>query len=242
MRNSLVALALLLTLALGSGADVRAQQAPTQKASAGGATSAPVELARVAVAALGGEKFRNMKSMVQSGSAELYVPGSNEAVTGTFTISLDSAGPYRIDVNVGLAFQQLSNGKQRYSSFPKVELPDPSKHGLTQLAKYDQPGYTVTALPDKDKMRGFRLKSPDGSTTDFFTDSTTGRVKLYSVLADSQIFDFELKNYQEVDGVPVPVDFTMKLEAAHGLFTLNFKVKETKINQPLAADLFAIPQ
>lgn len=242
MRKSLVALTLLITLALGPGAHVPAQQTPAQKAPAGGATTSPAELARAAVAALGGEKFRNMKSMVQSGSAELFLPGSNESVRGEFAISLDPAGRYRIEVNAGFSFQQISNGSGSYSSFPRVELPDPSKHGLSQLARYDQPGYKVTAIPDKDKMRGFRIKSPDGSTTDFFADAATGRVRLYTVLTASQIFDFELKDYQEVEGIPVPVDFTMKMEATPGLFTLNFKVKETKINQPLAADVFAIPQ
>jgi hypothetical protein len=244
MIKRLIALLVLLTLTSGLGVSLNAQVVPARKAPANTPTTSPLDLARSAVAAQGGEKFRNMKSMVQTGALDFYGPYSKEPVKGDFIISVATEGHSRIEVNAPplIAFKQISNGERFYTSIPIFQFPDPSTHGLRMLAKYDQPGYTVTALPNKEKLRAFRIKAPNGGITDFFIEATTGRVQRYTVSVDGNVYDFELKNVKETDGLLLPVDFKVRIEIRQGVFSLDFKVKETKVDQLLAADLFTIPQ
>ena len=39
--------------------------------------------------------------------------------------------------------------------------------------KFDQPGYSVSAIPDKKKHRGFRITDSEGNVTDFYVDPAT---------------------------------------------------------------------
>ena len=122
------------------------------------ANSTPVELARAALAAQGGDKFKNVKNIWLVGSVDLYAPNSARALPGKF--SLVTAGPkMRLDVDAEPVFQfkQIYDGQQSYSSMPGVEMPPADRFGLPVLAKYDQPGFTVSGLPDKKKLRGFRI-------------------------------------------------------------------------------------
>src|SRR5688572_18261893 len=48
--------------------------------------STPVDLARAALAAQGGDKFRNMKSLVLIGDVNLYAPNSAQSVPGKFAM------------------------------------------------------------------------------------------------------------------------------------------------------------
>src|SRR5437870_3676430 len=50
------------------------------------ATSTPAELAKAALQAQGGEKFRNMQNVVMRGSAQLYAPNSIQSIPGSFSI------------------------------------------------------------------------------------------------------------------------------------------------------------
>src|SRR5207245_7026838 len=122
------------------------------------ANSSPTELARAALAAQGGDKFKNLKNAWLTGTVNLYAPNSAQSIPGKF--SLVTAGPkMRLDVDASPAFKfkQIFDGQQSYSSIPNVQTPPADKFGLNVLAKYDQPGYTVSALPNEKKMRGFRI-------------------------------------------------------------------------------------
>src|SRR2546429_133484 len=48
------------------------------------ATTLPIDLARAALAAQGGDKFKALKSMVLKGSVDLYAPNSTQSVPGGF--------------------------------------------------------------------------------------------------------------------------------------------------------------
>src|SRR3989442_15314731 len=50
------------------------------------ANSTPVELARAAVAAQGGDKFKNLKSTMLVGTVDLYAPNSTQSIPGKFFI------------------------------------------------------------------------------------------------------------------------------------------------------------
>jgi hypothetical protein len=205
------------------------------------ATSTPLELARAALAAQGGDKFKNLKSMWVVGTVNLYAPNSTQSIPGKF--SLVTAGEkMRLDVDASPAFKfkQISDGQQSYSSIPGVETPPANKFGLFVLIKYDQAGYTVSALPDKKKLRGFRIADSEGNMTDFYIDPTSARVMQFLVPYNGYTFGTENSKFKEVEGVLVPVSFTQRLEMAQGAFFAEYKVKEVKINQPIGDDVFSL--
>jgi len=110
------------------------------------------------------------------------------------------------------------------------------------LARFDQPGYQITAIPDKKKQRGFRLVDPDGYTTDYYLDSKTGRVMSFFLYYGGATLGTENSKFKEVEGVLVPFSFSQKFEMPVGAFFAEFSVKEVKINQQLPDDAFAIPR
>jgi hypothetical protein len=205
------------------------------------ATTTPLELARVALVAQGGDKFKNLKSMMLVGSADLYAPNSTSSIPGKFVI-VTAGDKVRIDIDARpmFNFKQTYDGRQSYSSMPGVQIPPPSKFGLAVLAKYDQPGYTVSALPDKKKLRGFRIVDAEGNTTDYYIDPTTARVMQYLTPFNGYIFGTENSKFREVDGVLIPFSFSQRLEMQQGAFFAEYKVKEVKLNQPIGDDVFVI--
>lgn len=206
------------------------------------ATTTPVDLARAALAAQGGEKFKNLTSMVLIGSVELYAPNSTQSIPGKF-VMVTAGDKMRIDIDArpAVSFKQIYNGQQSYSSMPGVSLPPASKFGPAVLAKFDQPGYTVSALPDKKKQRGFRIVDADGNTTDFYIDPATGRVATFLIPYNGYTFGTENKKMKEFEGILIPYNFTQRLEMPQGAFFAEYSVKDVKLNQPLGDDVFAIP-
>jgi hypothetical protein len=247
---------LLLTLMLGvvfGGVQAQEQKKEQPAASANGAgappaviitdASTPAELAKAAFTALGGEKFRNLQNVVVRGSVQLYAPNSVQSIPGSF--SLVTAGTklrMEIDGRPAVVFKQIYDGQQSYSSLPNVEMPPLTKYGLTALARYDQQGYQITALPNKKKQRAFRLVDPDGYTTDFFIDRTNGRVISFLLYYQGMTLGTEHSKFKDVEGVLVPSSFSQKFEMPMGAFFAEFSAKEIKINQQLADDVFAIPR
>jgi hypothetical protein len=205
------------------------------------ANSTPVELARAALAAQGGDKFKHLKSMMMYGSANLYAPNSSQSVPGKF-VMVTAGDKVRIDIDATpiFKFKQVFDGQQSYSSMPGITMPPASKFGLPVLTKYDQPGYTVSALADKKKLRGFRIVDSEGNTTDFYIDPATARVAQYLIPYNGYMFGTENSKYAEVEGVLIPFSFTQRLETPQGAFFAEYKVKEVKLNQPIGDDVFVI--
>jgi hypothetical protein len=207
------------------------------------AESTPTELARAAFMAQGGEKFRNLQNIVMRGSVQLYPPNSVQSIPGSF--SLVTAGPklrMEIDARPAIVFKQIFDGQNSYSSMPNVEMPPLTKFGLGALARYDQPGYQITALANKKKQRAFRIVDPEGYTTDFYIDPANGRVKSFLLYYGGFTLGTEHSKFKEIEGVLVPSSFSQKFEMPVGAFFAEFSAKEVKINQPLGDDAFAIPR
>ena len=205
------------------------------------ANSTPVELARAALAAQGGDKFKNLKNMWLVGTVDLYAPNSARALPGKFSL-VTAGSKMRLDVDAAPVFQfrQMYDGQQSYSSMPGVEMPPADRFGLPVLAKYDQPGFTVSALPDKKKLRGFRIVDPAGNTTDFYIDPTTARVTQYLIPYGGYTFGIENSKFKEFEGVLVAMSFSQRIESTQGTYFADYKVKEAKFNQELSADVFVI--
>ncbi len=205
------------------------------------ANTTPLELARAALAAQGGDKFKNLKSMMLLGTADLYPPSSTQSIPGKFAM-VTVGDKVRIDIDARpvFNFKQIYDGQQSYSSIPGVQMPPASKFGLPVLAKFEQSGYTVSALPDKKKLRGFRIVDPEGNTTDFYLDPGTGRVMQYLIPYNGFTFSTENSKFKEIDGVLVPINFTQKLELMQQAYFAEYKVKDVKLNQPIGDDVFVM--
>jgi len=244
-------LAAIFTCAISvnaQNADSKSPATPTANSAAPAAivitaTSTPVELARAAVQAQGGEKFLKAQNLMLRGSVQLYPPNSVQSIPGSFSIV--TAGDkmrMEIDARPAIVFKQIFDGQNSYSSMPNVQVPPLSKFGMGALSRYDQPGYKLSAIADKKKQRGFRLEDPDGYTTDFYIDSTTGRVMSFLMYYQGYTFGTENNKFKEIDGVLVPDKFSQRFEMPQGTFYAEYSVKEAKLNQTLGDDAFVIPQ
>ena len=250
MKSYTLGLALLLLVAFTSSAIAQKTDPPKDgKAEAGTIPapppitdkSTPVELARAALAAIGGDNFKKMKSSFVVGSANLYAPNQAQSIPATFAIAT-AGDKVRVDINSAQtgAFKQIYDGQRSFSTLPGIEIPPPSKFGLPMLAKYDQPGFTVTAAPDKKKLRGFRIVDPDGNTTDFYIDPATARVSEYIIPYQGYTFGSSISKFAEVEGVLIPMSFTQRFEMPIGAYFAEYKVKSVKLNQPIGDDVFLI--
>ena len=247
-----------LAISFVFGGTVWAQE-PAKSAPANGATpaaasaaapvititpeSTPLELAKAAFMAQGGEKFRAVQNTILRGSVQLYPPNSVQSIPGSF--SLVTAGDklrMEIDARPAIVFKQIYDGVTSYSSLPNVTLPPLTKFGWGALSHFDKPGYQISAIADKKKQRGFRLVDPEGYTTDYYLDAKTGRVQSFVIYYNGVTLGTENSKFKEVEGVWVPLSFSQKFEMPMGAFFAEFTVKEVKLNQQLAEDAFAIPR
>jgi hypothetical protein len=206
------------------------------------ASTSPEDLAKAAFTAQGGEKFRKVQSMVLRGSVDLFAPNSTQSIPGGFVIATAREKVrIEIDARPAVTFKQIFDGQHSYSSLPGVELPPASKFGLSVLSKFDQPGYKITAIPDKKKLRGFRISDADGNATEFYIDPSNGRVMSFLIGYNGYTFGTEHKKFKDFDGILVPTSFTQRLDMPQGAFFADYNVKDVKLNQPLGDDVFVIP-
>ena len=242
---SLLALVMFFSASTYGQGDAKTANGSSTTTAAGPAitaTTSPIDLARAALAAQGGDKFKALKSMVLKGSVDLFPPNSTQSIPGGF-VWLVAGERLRVEVDArpAFSFKQIFDGERSYSSIPGVEMPSPSKFGLVVLGKFDQPGYTVTALPDKKKQRAFRISDADGNTTDFYIDPSNGRVMSFLSPYGGYTFGTENKKFKDFEGVLVPVSFSQRIEMAAGAFFADYSVKDVKLNSPLGDDVFLIP-
>ncbi|MCA1816052.1 MAG: hypothetical protein LC746_06530 [Acidobacteria bacterium] len=206
------------------------------------ANATPVELARAAVAAQGGDKWRALKNIVLFGTAVLYSPGSTQSLAGKFYM-VTAGDRVRLQVESPIVNMTLvSDSTGTYTSIRGFQLPPASRFGVPVLMNYDQPGYAVAALNSKKKERAFRITEPEGMITDFYLDAATGRLVRFEVPYGPYTYGVEIKAVKDVDGVPVPTSFVQRISTGQGDFFAEFKVKEAKLNQELPADIFTFPK
>src|SRR6185503_2646783 len=148
------------------------------------ANAAAVELAKLAYAAHGCDKFRAVKTMVIRGSVDLTSSAFNQALLSAFSMAI-AGEKYRIELaNPIQSFKQTFDGEQTSTSIPAgFSLPPINRLGLPLMQRVGDAGFTVTSLPDDAKKKyGFRVTAPDGYFTDFFVDEKTKQIKSYEAM------------------------------------------------------------
>lgn len=207
-------------------------------------TVTPMELAKAALAAHGGDKFKNMKTLIVIGTAD--VSGSPSMTFPAPFVMTYSGDKYRLEISTPfLQFKQIYDGQQTYSSAGEVSLPPINRLGLPLLPRIEEKDFTVSALPEtKKKKTGFRITSPEGFYTDFFVDEKTGEVKGYE--ASYEVKDktvttaVEIDKLREVEGVKVPEKYAQRFETANLTVYANFKAKDILVNSTVADDVFVM--
>ncbi len=207
-------------------------------------TQTPLELAKATIAAHGGDKFKNMKTLVVRGTAD--VSGSPAATfPATFAMIL-SGDKYRLEVSNPIQpFKQIYDGQQTSSSVNGLNLPPINRLGLPLLQRIEEKDFTVSALPEKSKKKfGFRITAPEGFYTDFFIDEKTGLVKSYEseyeIRGRTITTSVEIDKVREVEGVKIPERYAQRFETGQLTIYADFKAKDILVNSAVADDIFAI--
>lgn len=206
-------------------------------------TSSPMELAKASVSAHGGDKFKNMKSLVINGSADISASPS-QVIPATF-VTIFSGEKYRLEItNPFQPFKQVYDGQQTYSSLPNFTLPPLNRLGLPLLSKVGEKGYVVAELPGGSKKLGFRITSPEGYYTDFFIDEKSAQVKSYSAKYDFNgreiTTSVDIDKMRDVGGIIVPEKYSQRFELGQITMYANFKAKDITVNTPVADDVFTM--
>ncbi len=203
----------------------------------------PLELAKATLAAYGGDKFKNMKTLIVTGTAD--VSGSPAATfPATFAMIL-SGDKYRLEVaNPVAPFKQIYDGQQTSSSIG-FSLPPINRLGLPLLQRIEEKDFTVSALPEKSKKKnGFRITAPEGFYTDFFVDEKTGLVKSYEseyeIRGRTITTSVEIDKVREVEGIKIPERYAQRFDLGQVTIYADFKAKDILVNSAVADDIFAI--
>lgn len=205
----------------------------------------PLETAKAALAAHGGDKFKNMKTLVVRGTAS--VSGSPTA-TFPATFAMIIAGEkYRLEIsNPFQPFKQIYDGRQTVSSINNFTLPPINRLGLPLLQKIEAENFTVSALdPEKyKKKKGFRITSPEGFYTDFFTDEKTGQIKSYEASYDYNgrtiTTSVEIDKLLDVKGAFIPERYAQRFDMGQFTIYADFKAKEILVDSEVAEDIFTL--
>lgn len=218
-----------------------AKQATVDKAAV---SNVPLDLAKAALAAHGGDKLKKMRSLVMKGSVEMNVMG--QSMPGAFSTAF-SAEKYYFEINsVAQQLKQVFDGRDTYSSIQGFSLPPVTTVGFPILARVGDAGYTVSALPETaKKKRGFRITAPDGFYTDFNVDEKTGLVKGYDsafeVGGRVVTTSADIDETQTIEGVIIPKKYSQRFDLGQLVAYANFKAKEILVNTTIEDSAFALP-
>jgi len=240
--GSLVIGAVLFSAALGQQPGRPTVSAPDRS------FAAELELARLAVSAHGGDKLKNMRSLVINGSVEVTTSAMAQAFPATF-ITIFAGEKYRIEiVNPFQPLKQTFDGVQTSSSIRGgFTLPPLNRLGFPLLQQLGKQGFVVTSLPDvKKKRRGFRMTSPEGFFTDFYLDEKTSQIKgydaSYTISGRAVATSVEIEKCRPVDGVLVPEKYAQRFDTEQLTVYANFKAKEILVNSEVKDSIFSSVQ
>jgi hypothetical protein len=206
------------------------------------AATSPMDIAKAAIAAHGGEKFKQMKSLLVGGSVD--IAGSPTYVIPATFRFITAGDKYLFELTSPIqSLKQAYDGKQTYSS--GYELPPMTSLGFPLLVRAGDTGYVVAALPEaKKKKKGFRMTTPDGFYTDFFVDEKSGQIKgyesSYDVNGQLATTSVAIDEYQTVEGVTLPKKYSQRFDLGSMTAYANFNTKQILVNSPISDDVFTL--
>ena len=206
--------------------------------------SPSLELAKSTVKLYGGDKFKNMKTLVVRGTTEIS-GAFPQSLPGTF-VTILAGEKYRIELISPIqSFKQIFDGEQTSSSFSGITLPPINRLGLPLLQKIDSEGFKVSDLPELlSKKKGFRITSPEGYFTDFIIDGKSGQIKSYEASFDYNgrqvTTSVDIEKNREVEGVLIPEVYSQRFDLAGLTIYSAFKAKEIAVNAEVANDVFVM--
>ena len=231
-RSTAVFVTILISAAIGLSQ--KAAPPATEKSFA-----AEIELAKLAVAAHGGDKLTTMKSLVIKGSVDVTTSAMNQAIPATF-VTVFAGEKYRIEIaNPFQPFKQVYDGTQTLSSMTGgFTLPPINRLGFPMLQHLGKQGFIITSLPDaKKKTRGFRMTSPEGYYSDFYLDEKTNQIKgydaTYTIDGRTLSTSVEIDKLRSVEGVLVPEKYAQRFDMQQLTIYANFKAKEILVNSQI---------
>jgi hypothetical protein len=205
-------------------------------------------LAKLALAAHGGEKLRKMKTLVVRGSVDVTMSAVAQAIPATF-ITIFSGDKYRIEIaNPFQPLKQVFDGTQTSSSLRGgFTLPPINRLGLPLLPRLGDFGFVVTALPDaKKKKKGFRMTSPEGLYTDFYLDEKTNLVtgydSSYEIDGRNITTSVEVDKNRVVDGLTIPEKYSQRFDIETLTVYANFKAKDIVVNSEIKDSIFTLAE
>jgi hypothetical protein len=233
----------VIGLSAQGGSTSKTEKPATQVAAA--VESTPLDLAKATLAAHGGDKLKNIKTLVMKGSLDMNV--FNQITPAAFSVAI-SGEKYSFEINNPIQpMKQTFDGSQTYSTIQGFQLPPVTSLGFPLLPKVGVEGYVITALADtKKKRKGFRITTPDGFYTDFFIDEKTSQIKgyesSYQVGERNVTTSVEVDEFQTVDGIVVPKKYSQRFDLGSITAYANFKTKDILVNAPIDDSVFAIPK
>ena len=205
----------------------------------------PFDLAKKALLAHGGDKFKNLKNIYMKGTTDISASPTQTLPAGFVIIYEGEKYSFDIQAPPMFNFKQVYDGQETSSSMRGMSLPPLNRLGFSMLIKIEADGYKVSALPEKfKKKRGFRVTSPDGYYTDFVIDEKNNLVKEYEASYDfngGQVTtSVAIDGYKEIGGVLINEKFTQRLEMGQISYYSNFKAKEILVDTTLPENTFKL--
>ena len=201
-------------------------------------------LAKLAVEAHGGDKLRNMKTLVIIGSVDATASNIPQAIPATF-VTIFAGDKYRVEIKSPLQpIKQAFDGTNTITSVGHgFTLPPFNRIGLPLLQRVGDTGFIVTSLPENKKSKkGFRVTSPEGYYTDFYLDEKTNQIKgydsTYNVNGRTVKTSVEIDRMKVVDGVTVPDKYVQRIDLEQMTVYLAFVAKQIQVNTEVANDVF----
>lgn len=202
------------------------------------------DLAAKALEAHGGNKFKEIKTLIISGDVDITASIMNQAIPATF-VTIFAGDKYRLEIdNPFQPFKQVFDGEQTYSSVQRgFMFPPINRLGLPLLQRLGDEGFTVARLADK-KKTGFRITSPEGYYTDFYLNKKTNLVKGYdsSYVVNSRnvTTTVEIGKYEETGGIFLPEKYAQRFDLGQMTVYGEFKTKEILVNTEVEDDVFTL--
>lgn len=204
------------------------------------------EMARLAIEAHGGDKLRNMNTLIVNGTVDVTTSQFPQAIPATF-ITIFKGDQYRFELNNPFQpLKQVSNGRETSSTLQGgFTLPPINRLGFPLLPRIGETGFIVSALSDtKKKRKGFRITSPEGYHTDFYLDNKTNQIKgydaVYEVGGRTVTTSVEIDRVKIVEGVLVPERYVQRFDLDQFTVYASFRAREIKVNSAVDDDVFSL--